>query len=143
MLISAAMGRACVGLERISKCSSHQLRHHQLTHKAPGADVITRATEETASLPQPAFSTEHVRGHQDKKTPFGKLPRMAQLNALVDRLATVALNKQLQRSKMGAKTFFPLLSCPVCLRQVNGCTIASRECLHMKNCIPESDMDTC
>jgi hypothetical protein len=110
--------------------------------KAPDANVIIQTAEETGRSPNLTYTMEHVPGHQDKKIPFSKLPHMAQLNVLADQLVTAALNQQLQRSKMGAKTFHPVQSCPVYLQQVDGYTIMSREYLYMKNCIPESDMDT-
>jgi hypothetical protein len=110
--------------------------------KAPDAGVMMHTSEAMDHPPTLAFSTEHVPGHQDKKTPFDKLPRMAQPSVLADWLSTSALQKQLQWSRMGAKIFCPLPSCPAHLQQVNGHTITSCKHLHMKNCTPESDVDT-
>jgi ribonuclease HI len=71
----------------ISKVEFITRRSHKISKAPEDHDYMTAIRELTISLSR-RIQTQWIKGHQDDRTPYGQLPRAAQLNVDADNLAT-------------------------------------------------------
>ena len=69
------------------------------------SDLLSATSKLLHNLPI-TITTQHVKGHQDKSTPFQLLPRLAQLNILTDMKAKIELDSNKEHS-LDTLSFIP------------------------------------
>ena len=67
---------------------AQHLRVAQLDVKCPEWDLLSRSILSNELQRWPGMMVQHMRGHQDQKTAYNRLPLSAQLNVDADLMAT-------------------------------------------------------